>query len=296
MWKIAIRPKFIALLLLALVMAGLFGLLANWQLERAQLEAKPPDVSTEVVEPLTEVASPQKILGAGTSDKKVTLTGHFLREPHVIISDRLQDDMNGYWAVAAFEVEGVAPVDSALGAAPVVIPVVLGWSADQETAHRAEPPTGTVSILGRLVPTEGPVAASDAESMTFASLSVSQLINVWNVQSFGGFILPLEAASGTSLNGQVLFGNGSGLDNGRQLQQVPAPPPSQDQSINLLNLFYGIEWIIFAGFAVFLWLRLVHDEQVREREAADPDDDDDFLDDYDDEYYDELDELEDHRD
>ena len=35
--------------------------------------------------------------------------------------------------------------------------------------------------------------------------------------------------------------------------------PSSEVSVNLLNLFYAVEWVVFAGFAVFLWYRLVKD-------------------------------------
>jgi hypothetical protein len=33
-----------------------------------------------------------------------------------------------------------------------------------------------------------------------------------------------------------------------------------------LNIFYAIEWVVFAGFAVFLWYRLVRDAWEREEE------------------------------
>jgi hypothetical protein len=33
---------------------------------------------------------------------------------------------------------------------------------------------------------------------------------------------------------------------------------------NWLTAFYAVEWILFAGFAVFLWGRLVKDELIRE--------------------------------
>ena len=46
------------------------------------------------------------------------------------------------------------------------------------------------------------------------------------------------------------------------------PPPSQEVSLNLLNIFYAIEWVIFAGFAIYLWYRLVRD--VVEKEAEEP--------------------------
>ena len=41
---------------------------------------------------------------------------------------------------------------------------------------------------------------------------------------------------------------------------------SQQTELNWLNIFYAAEWIIFAGFAVFLWYRLVKDAKEREDE------------------------------
>jgi hypothetical protein len=32
--------------------------------------------------------------------------------------------------------------------------------------------------------------------------------------------------------------------------------------IKSLNAFYAIEWTLFAGFAVFLWWRMVQDERL----------------------------------
>jgi hypothetical protein len=37
---------------------------------------------------------------------------------------------------------------------------------------------------------------------------------------------------------------------------------------NLLNVFYALEWAIFAGFAIYLWYRLVRDVVEREAEPA----------------------------
>ena len=36
--------------------------------------------------------------------------------------------------------------------------------------------------------------------------------------------------------------------------------------MNWLNIFYALEWIIFAGFAFFIWWRLVKDAYERELE------------------------------
>jgi len=38
--------------------------------------------------------------------------------------------------------------------------------------------------------------------------------------------------------------------------------------VNWLNLFYAAEWVVFAGFALFIWWRLVKDDYRRGLEDA----------------------------
>ena len=40
--------------------------------------------------------------------------------------------------------------------------------------------------------------------------------------------------------------------------------------LNWLSAFYAAEWIIFSGFALFLWGRLVQDERKRIEGEAEP--------------------------
>jgi hypothetical protein len=43
------------------------------------------------------------------------------------------------------------------------------------------------------------------------------------------------------------------------------------EKINWLSAFYFLEWTLFAGFAVFLWWRLVKDEIIRLTAEAEAD-------------------------
>jgi len=52
------------------------------------------------------------------------------------------------------------------------------------------------------------------------------------------------------------------------LTRIDSPKPSSDVEVNLLNIFYAVEWVVFAGFAIFLWYRLVRDAWEREQEEA----------------------------
>ena len=38
--------------------------------------------------------------------------------------------------------------------------------------------------------------------------------------------------------------------------------------MNIQNLAYAVEWVIFGGFALFLWWRMLRDEVTYRREEA----------------------------
>ena len=53
---------------------------------------------------------------------------------------------------------------------------------------------------------------------------------------------------------------------GTGLTDIISPPPAEPESVNWLNVFYAIEWAVFAGFAFYLWYRLARDARERELE------------------------------
>lgn len=246
MLKTALKPRWILSLLGALLVATGFVLLSQWQFNRSATEAPPPVTTTETPVPLTSHFKPTEVLMAYQADQMVEATGHFLPGKQVLVNNRLEDGVKGYWVVAAFEVSD-SPGKN-------IIPVVRGWQADDTTPAPA--PEGEVNLTGRLLPTEGPKASPEGAT-AFESLSVAQLINVWDVPSYSGFLV---AGSVTGANNADLSAQASGLT------QVDVGPQPQERQINWLNVFYGIEWVVFAGFAVFLWYRLVSDDYRRQQE------------------------------
>ena len=246
MLKTALKPRWILALVGALVVATGFVLLSQWQFNRSQTEAPPPVTTTERVVPLTGHLKPATDLMARNADQMVSASGSFLPGTQILVKNRIEDSRTGYWVVAAFKVDG-APAGN-------TIPVVRGWQPDDATPAAA--PTGTLEITGRLLPTEAPIA-EDARGGIFPSLSVAQLINIWDVPSYSGFVV---ASTVTGADGTDLSAAATGL------VQVDVGPQPQERQINWLNIFYGIEWVVFAGFAVFLWYRLVADDYRRQRE------------------------------
>ncbi|WP_411730541.1 SURF1 family protein [Paeniglutamicibacter sp.] len=246
MLKTALKPRWILALVGALVVATGFVLLSQWQFNRSQTEAPPPVTTTERVVPLTGHVKPAVDLLARDADQMVSAAGTFLPGKQVLVKNRIEDSRTGYWVVAAFKISG-APDGN-------IIPVVRGWQPDD--AAPAPAPAGTLEITGRLLPTEAPVS-QDAGQSAYASLSVAELINVWDVPSYSGFVV---ASSVSGADGADVSAAATGL------LPVHVGPQPQERQINWLNIFYGIEWVVFAGFAVFLWYRLVADDFRRQQE------------------------------
>lgn len=239
-WSIARRPKWIAALILALAIAGGFAALGQWQLSRS-VEGGADTTVTETVVPLSSVAEPQQpVFDEGY--RLVSTGTEFVAGDYIVLSDRLDVAGPGYWVVGHALVPGGAS-----------LAVALGWTGSADAAASAiaalehDAPT---SVEGRYLPSESP-AESDFEAGRRSTLAVPELINLWAEAPdgvFGGYLIAGEPVAG--------------------LQAIDAPVPSSEVSLNLLNIFYAIEWVVFAGFAVFLWVRLVRDELEAEAEAA----------------------------
>jgi cytochrome oxidase assembly protein ShyY1 len=189
----------------------------------------------------------------------VTASGHFDAARQVLVPNRLHDGVSGWWVVTAFTVDG-APAPGT--ERTVVIPVARGWIADPSQA--SPPPSGTIQLTGRLLPSEAPQPVKRPTPGQASMVSVAELINLWDVPSYPGFVSSThEVTTGGDQSAAAVGGPLKPLD-------IAAQPPSAP--VNWLNIFYAVEWVVFAGFAIFLWWRLVRDDYEREQEAlAHPD-------------------------
>jgi hypothetical protein len=105
-------------------------------------------------------------------------------------------------------------------------------------------------LEGIYIPSEAPLPQTNSKSYIFESLSLPQLINVYS---------PDKAIAGEP---QVLALCGCSQASAWAPLQSINVTYAEGQKINWLSAFYFLEWLLFAGFAVFLWWRLVRDEQV----------------------------------
>jgi cytochrome oxidase assembly protein ShyY1 len=232
-WAVARRPRWIAAFLLCLGIAAGFAGLGQWQVSRSVENAAAPEApDTEEPVPLETIAEPQTAVTPAQFGRRVTVSGRYAQV--LEITDR----NNGGIEQGSVVVAQLVTDDGA------TLVVALGWTPSHGMPSLADE---RVTLTGRYLPSE--VASdSDFEAGERNAIAVADLINVWPdaVPVYGGYLV---------------------LDRAPQpLETIYSPPPSQEVSLNLLNIFYAIEWVIFAGFAVYLWYRLVQD--VVEKEAA----------------------------
>ncbi|ELT45363.1 SURF1 family protein [Arthrobacter nitrophenolicus] len=258
MWKTALKPRWIAGFVFAIAISGVFVLLSQWQFGRSTQPEAPVNPATEKVQPLTGTLQPGEFFHGTDADQMVSARGTYDPEKQVLVPDRLHDGKPGYWVVSAFAVDGAPALAGAAASPQTWIPVARGWVANPEDAPA--PPSGAVELTGRLLPSEAPLPKTAPQPGQATAVSVAELINYWEVSSYPGFVAATaEVAGGADVSPAAVPGDLLPLEIG------PQPP---GQQINWLNLFYSLEWVVFAGFALFIWWRLVKDDYHRDLEEA----------------------------
>ena len=228
-FRVATRPKWIGALLLALVVAAIFAALGQWQLDRAFTKDDPKTNTSN-----SSMAVVSKNL---TIDPQHTY----------IVDGRIQNGITGYWLLMNSHDEKM-----------VSTTLALGWVEKLETAERLRTQLSQLvqaeaflKVSGYPLPPEGPQPVDAANRHLLHSVSLAQLINLYSPE------VPIKSAPeylALSAN-SVQFSDD---------QLKPIEVTYRDaEKINWLSAFYFLEWTLFAGFAVFLWWRLVKDEMIR---------------------------------
>ncbi|WP_426225563.1 SURF1 family protein [Pseudarthrobacter sp. DSP2-3-2b1] len=256
MWKTALKPRWIAGLVFAFLVSGVFVLLSQWQFGRSTTPEVPDNPATEQAQALTGTLQPGDFFPGSVADQMVTADGFYDPARQVLVPDRLKNGQSGYWVVSAFAVTGAPALSGSAATAQTWIPVARGWVAEPDDA--GAPPSGAVTLTGRLLPSESPLPATAPAPGQASAVSVAELINYWDVSSYPGFVAATsEVVDGTDASAAAVSGALLPLEIG------PQPPAQQ---VNWLNLFYSLEWVVFAGFALFIWWRLVKDDYRRDLE------------------------------
>jgi cytochrome oxidase assembly protein ShyY1 len=129
--------------------------------------------------------------------------------------------------------------------------VVRGWLPGAPAAQLPAPPTGQLTVSGRLQAPE----STDTSGAVNGGLPTGQLGMISPATLVN--LLPYPAYDGWVAADDVPAG----------MTSVPTAQPSGGSGLTaraFQNLGYTLEWFVFAGFVGFMWFRLAR----REAEAA----------------------------
>ncbi|MGO2818746.1 SURF1 family protein [Brevibacterium aurantiacum] len=245
-------------LLFVLVLVTCFVGLSAWQVDRAQHKNDAVEsADVEEVEPFNEVMEAQAPMPGILADQRVSLSGYWLPDAQVVVPGRVLDGDKGFWVVTMF-----APDDARLGASvgadaedkTIAIPVLRGFTTDEKTAMESRAAEGPVKMTAQIGPVEGPMPGNSLPEGQVRSVSTSQLINLFpDLLTYSGFLIP-ESATGDAA---------SVATDG--LAFVPPTTTRDEGGFDLQSAGYAIEWLIFAGMALYMWWQLLRDDFMRRR-------------------------------
>ena len=243
MLRTALQPRWLALLGLIVVLCALFGWLGSWQLavardngaQKAAAEARERPVVT-----VQDLLPPQQSFPPEADGRVVSASGTYDPERQVLVPDRLQDGVSGWWVVTALR----TPQGS-------LLPVVRGWvpSAQDPRAAVDAVPTDQVALTGVLQPDDAaPVEPSQLPLGQLAQVDAAVLVNLWGGPIHNGYVLLSSQETTTSA-----------------VQPVPVPAASGNAGrVDWRNVAYAVQWWVFGGFALVLWWKMVrqdHEDQ-----------------------------------
>ena len=252
MLRTALKPRWLGLFALLVLLVVTFVQLGFWQLHVAQdkgladalrhaREARPTAIDT-VVGPHQKFPNPQ-------SNRAVTAVGTYAASEQFLVGPRRLDGRTGWWVVTPIVVEETG----------ARLAVVRGFATDPAAA--AAIPAGRLEVEGSLAPGESPTPAPSGSAAraggleVLGSLDLSILVNRWPGDLYNAFVFAQTERTPT----------GAGVPATAGLQHVP--PPEVTGGLKWRNATYALQWWVFAGFAVFMWFRMVRDDAHREREA-----------------------------
>jgi len=273
-WQVATTPRMLTLLVLLTAAAIACGLLGSWQLDRAELRgAQAAQEAREAIlgappQAIGELLGPQETFPGELVGRRATAVGVFTGE-QLLVEGRAQRGEVGFLVLAELRVldDGAGSTVGEPGDAPVLA-VVRGWvpGADTSpsagtapTADAAPPalpavPEGEVTVTGYLQSAEaagtglGADGAPLPEGQTDA-ISAAQLAGRWGTPIYTGYLVQSEPVPSAPIV---------------QLD----PPALPGSGFAWRNLMYAIQWWIFGGFALAIWIRSVRDEAREPTVAA----------------------------
>lgn len=254
MLRTALKPRWLALLAVVLVVAAGMARLGQWQWDRAHDNAA-KNVEKRVTAPavpLDSVLRPRTTFTGAAADRPVQVTGTFDAAGQRLLPQRRLSGRTGFWVLTPL----VTPQGDAIG-------VVRGWVAapSDPAAQPAAVPAGPVTVDGVLRPAEPPAERAPGQGSGLPTgqldrVDMTQLIGLWSWPLYTGYV--------------VLTGYDGVAPPAPSPALVP-PAVTGGGGLDLRNLSYAVQWFVFAAFGMFMWWRLVRDDHLGVLRKDEPD-------------------------
>lgn len=238
-----LRPRWLAWHAALVVVLISFTSLGIWQLD--SFEHHPPAMSDRAAVPIESLTKPGGRLAGADVTRRVTAQGRYDVARQLLVPGRERNGRDGYLVLA--------PLRTATG----VVAVLRGW-VPGATSPAARPPTGDVTVTGRLQLSE-PRDASRVDPLD--PLPAGQLAYVSSVSLLDTW--PYSADE--LVDGYVVSSHETPVPSA-----VPARVAAQSPGGGVgrwRNLAYALQWWLFAGAAIFFWGSIIHRAAVPQSEG-----------------------------
>ncbi len=241
-----LTPRRVGFFMALLGVVAACVLLGLWQLGVAKDEGRRQSVEAAgsmARQPLESVTRAHGPFEADLSNRPVTVTGTYAADRSLVVVDRRIGDRSGSWVVTPLETAGgtVAVLRGLVEGSPTLAP---------------DPPTGPVTVLGTLGPSESPRDGARLPGEQRRSIDLAALVNEWPGELYNVVLL----ASDESVDGSPVAAAG--------LTRVP--PPDSGTQLNLRNAAYAVQWWVFGIFAVVMWWKMSRAEPRAGQEPTTP--------------------------
>ncbi|HEY3534583.1 MAG TPA: SURF1 family protein [Pedococcus sp.] len=248
MLRTALKPRWLALFAILVLILVSFAQLGLWQLHVAQDKGladalrKAHDARPAL---LDSVVRPHQPFPNAASGRPVTATGSYAAGGQVLVGPRRLGGRDGWWVVTPLVVQESG----------ARVAVVRGFVADPAAA--GPPPAQTVEVTGSLAPGESPeqppAAPAGVADPVLGSVDLAVLVNRWPGELYNAFVFA---------QGEHQVATRAAVVPGAGLERVP--PPAVTGGLKWRNAAYALQWWVFAGFAAFMWFKMVREDAQRD--------------------------------
>jgi cytochrome oxidase assembly protein ShyY1 len=252
-YRFLLTPRWLGITALSLLAIPVCVFMGTWQLSRFDARVAASRAANHLPAPGSQHAVPLgralptvgSQVDQATQGHAVTATGRFDPGHQMLVPDRYLGQRIGFYVLT--------PLRTAGGG----LAVVRGWlPGDASHPGRIPPaPTGQVTVTGALQVSEavgdsGVDDSGDLPPGQLGMISSASLINLVPYPVYNGWITAATAAAPL-----------------RAVPPTAAPNTGLDPE-EFMNLGYTGEWFVFAGFVVFIWIRLARREAEVARDLA----------------------------